>query len=176
MYQGKFSVLKCVAALCILLGATGPSRAGEPHQKGYSDSKGATCDCYGCRPHFHMKHPPRAPVASAVAAPQFVVAQSNVVNPLSANASSINPNLLRALASLMDQKDDSSASAAESANSPSQKGSSNNSAASSQQASGKRDLETEVTRLKDLVGQLIAEMEKLEKSTTRELQSLSNDS
>jgi hypothetical protein len=146
--------------------------AGSPYQKGYHDSKSSYSDCDHCRHHPHLKHPPRASVASAVAAPQFVVAQASMVNPFSGDASGINPNMLRALASLMDN--DANNSPAESANDPSQKGNASDSAASPQ-AAGKRDLETEVARLEDKLNQLETTIQRLNESTTRVLQALTNE-
>lgn len=176
MDSEPFRLLKCTLAACVLFGVETACYAGEPYQKGYSDTKGSSSYCYDCQHHGHLKHPPRSPVASAIAAPQFVVAQSQVVNPLSANGQNIDPNVLRALASMIDDRADAAASPAENADSPGQKGNSTGSAVASPQASGQRDLETEVKRLEDKLRQLEETIQKLNESTTRVLESLSRDS
>jgi|GEM_PF-6206848 hypothetical protein len=171
MIRWVFSVVVIAVIFCAPLGTGNSSRAGGPDQKGYSKSyESQRCD-YGHHHHSCLKDPPRATVAHAIAAPQTVAAQMSVVNPFASNRSDLNPNVLRALADLMEERRENTPQS--SVNEPSQKGSSRNSL--SPQATGRRDLETEVNRLEDKLNSLEASIEKLNESTTRMLKALTDN-
>jgi hypothetical protein len=170
MSRSPYGFLLHTLIFCFLLGGASLSPAGGPDQKGYGKSDVAPRD--HCRHHHHcLKDPPRAPVANSIAAPQTVAASMSVVNPFASNRSELNPNVLRALAALMEEKADNAPQAG--VTDPSQKGSAS-SALAAPPAADERDLDAEVIRLKDKLMSLEASIEKLNESTTRMLNALTD--